>query len=269
MRVALTVLWLGVVSAGVISAGAAQAQAPEHGAAAAKKHFVNAKKSYKAGAYREAISELNQAIALDPNGKDLFYNLGLVHEKLGEVDEAIVAFKRYSELETDTDELEKAIQTVRRLEGARDELAKKRDEEARALEANEDKPPPLAAAPRADTQTPADKPKKGRLDAWVYTTGGVAIAALGVGIYYGVQALSTRQSTEDATGKNLSVYGLQDRAKTAHDQALVADIAFTVSAASAGAAALFYFTRDAKPRATSVGAVVTPGSGFVALEGAF
>ena len=134
--------WLVLVLAATIWVAPAPACAQASGPAAAKKHFVAAKKAYKAGAYQEAVGELKRAIELDPNGKDLFYNLGLVQEKLGEIDEAIVAFKRYTELETDTGELEKAIQTVRRLEGARDELAKKKATE----EAPKPEPPPVTMA---------------------------------------------------------------------------------------------------------------------------
>lgn len=260
--------WLVSVGLAVTVGVAPQpAFAQASGPAAAKKHFVAAKKAYKSGAYQEAIRELKQAIELDPNGKDLFYNLGLVHEKLGEIDEAIAAFKRYNELETDTGELEKSIQTVRRLEGARDELARKK--------AAEEAPPKAEAPPRVivvpgperERSPTSAKPPKGRLDGWVVATGGLSLAAFGVGTYYGLQALSTRKSSEEATNGSTSVYELEDRAARAHDQAVVADVAFAVGAASAGAALLLYFTRDAKPHAREVAVVVTPRS--AALRGAF
>jgi len=260
MRRAVRLLLLGLV---LLSPPALAEGGPE----AAKKHFDAAKKAYKAGSYRDAIVALDRAIELDPKGKDLFYNKGLVHEKLGELDEAIAAFKRYSELETDTGELEKAIQTVRRLEGARDELAAKK----RAEEPKPDEPEPVVVPrpDRDDSPKTTERPRKGRMDGWVYATGGLAVVALGVGTYYGLTALATQRSTEDATSNSLSVYELEDRAKLAHDQAVVADVAFAVGAASLGAAALLYFTRDAKPSAPRVGAGVGPRSGFVRVEAAF
>ena len=250
--------WLVLVLAATIWVAPAPACAQASGPAAAKKHFVAAKKAYKAGAYQEAVGELKRAIELDPNGKDLFYNLGLVQEKLGEIDEAIVAFKRYTELETDTGELEKAIQTVRRLEGARDELAKKKATE----EAPKPEPPPRVIVVPARDEPPAPKPKrasKGRLDGWVFATGGLSVAALGVGTYYGVQALSTRKSSEEATNGSTTVRELEDRAARAHDQAVAADVAFVIGAASAGAARLPYFTRDAEQNAPEGGLAPPPG----------
>lgn len=269
MRLRACLLCIGLSTATLAAGAPAAAQpAAQSGPAAAKKHFEAAKKAYKSGAYREAIAELDRAIELDPKGKDLHYNKGLVHEKLGELDLAIAAFKRYSELETDTGELEKAIQTVRRLEGARDELAEKNRREAEPPPAE---PPPAAPLPPPDEDTPKpkEKPKKGRLDAWVYATGGLSLLAFGAGTYFGFQALSTRQSSEDATGKGTSVYDLEDRAKRAHDYAVAADVAFAVGAASAGAAVLLYFTRDAKPGSPSVGAAVTPQVGLVRVESRF
>jgi len=235
---------------------------------AAKKHFEAAKKAYKAGAYREAVAELDQAVEYDPDGKDLFYNLGLVHEKLGEIDAAVAAFKRYTELETDEAELERAIQTLRRLEGARDELERKR-----RAEENRDKPPAeVRETTRVEVvEVPAGTSRKGRLDEWVYATAGLAVVAVGVGSYWGFKALSTRKSADEATGPNLRVDQLKDRAVEAHRYAVMADISFVVAAVSAGAATALYFARDEKPKDESprVGASVTQSGAFVGVGGAF
>jgi tetratricopeptide (TPR) repeat protein len=246
-----------------------QAAGPAPGSKAAvkraKKHFDAAKQAYKAGAYREAVEELNRAVEYDPKGKDLYYNLGLVHEKLGNIDEAIEAYKRYTELETDESELERAIQTLRRLEGARDELKKK--------EQPAEPPPPIVRErTRVEVVTvPVDKGRKGRLDAWVYTTGGLALVAAGVGTYFGVKALSTRKTADETTGPDLPVVELKNRADRAHQYAVNADIAFAVAGVSAAAAAVLYFARDEVPKDESprVGAAVVPGGGFVGLRGAF
>lgn len=262
MRVWLSSVGLAAALIAVAPPASAQAANP----AAAKKHFETAKKAYKAGAYQDAIRELNRAIELDPKGKDLFYNLGMVHEKLGDLEPAIAAFKRYAELETDVAELEKAIQIQRRLEGARDELARKKaaEEQPKAEE-----PPRVIVVrePARDREPKKVKPEKGRLDGWVYATGGLALVAFGVGTYYGLTALSTEKDSEEPTSGSLSVAELADRKTRAHNFAVVADVAFAVGAASAGAAAVLYFTRDAKPSTPRVGLVMTPSS--AALRGAF
>ena len=43
-----------------------------------------AKDLYERGLYRRAIAKLEAAIELDPDGKELVYNLALIHEKLAE-----------------------------------------------------------------------------------------------------------------------------------------------------------------------------------------
>jgi len=233
----------------------------------AKPHFEKARQAYRNGQYREAVSELEKAIEIDPGGKDLHFNLALVYEKLGEVDLAINAYKRYTELETDPQELEKTIQTIRRLEGAREELRKK--EEPSVVPAPQDAPPPERET-IVVREPAAEKPKKGRLDGWVYGAGGVAIAAALAGTYFGLRALSTQPKSNEATGNGTSIYDLQDRADRAHSYAVAADICFGVSAVAAGAGLLLYFTRDAKPttgfradvRATARGGGVSLGASF-------
>jgi tetratricopeptide (TPR) repeat protein len=235
----------------------------------AKQHFENAKKLYKSGSYREAIVALDQAIELDPDAKDLHFNRGLVHEKLGEIDLAIASLKRFTELETDSAELERVIQIIHRLEGARDKVKK---EEPVAPPPAKDEPKSLGVVivERDKTSPPREEKKKGRLDGWVYVTGGAAIVALGVGTYFGVRALQTRPKSDEATGPDHTVYELEDRARLAHDYAIAADIAIGAGLALGGAAALFYFTRDAKPKAQpQVGAFVGRRSGGLSFGSAF
>src|SRR4051812_17719656 len=78
-----------VVAAALLAPGGAFAQTPPtptskahpQGAAtqpvsteaqtAARSHYQRARELYQAGSYREAIAELELALTLDPNGKDL------------------------------------------------------------------------------------------------------------------------------------------------------------------------------------------------------
>ena len=64
--------------------------------AAARRHFDKARTDYAQGSYREAIAELEAAHALDPSAKDLVFNLGVVHEKLSDIDDALQWFQLYT-----------------------------------------------------------------------------------------------------------------------------------------------------------------------------
>lgn len=91
----------------------------------AEAHYKRARELYQLGRYREAIAQLEAALKLDPKGAELLYNLGLVHEKLGDADEAIDAYRRYLSAlgpDADPEEVAKIKSIVKRLEGAKTEL---------------------------------------------------------------------------------------------------------------------------------------------------
>ncbi len=210
----------------------------------AKGHFDKALDEYRAGHYRSAIGELEQAYGLDPTGKDLVYNLAVVYEKLGELDAAIDYLERYVVLETDAGELERARASIVRLRGARGELAR------------ETKPPPPAPAPcvTPSAAPPAARPA-GKLDGWVIGSAGVAAAAAVVGVVFGVRALLLDPGSEPATDSSTSIDELDDRASLARSSARIADVALGVSIASGATAAVLYFGRtpDQGRGAASVG----------------
>jgi tetratricopeptide (TPR) repeat protein len=91
----------------------------------AEAHYKRARELYQLGRYREAIAQLEAALKLDPKGAELLYNLGLIHEKLGDADEAIDAYQRYLAVlgpDADPEERNKIEAIVRRLKGAKAEL---------------------------------------------------------------------------------------------------------------------------------------------------
>jgi tetratricopeptide (TPR) repeat protein len=198
--------------------------------AAAHEHFEQALALYRAGKYHHAAEELQAALGSDPSGKDLVYNLALVQEKLGDFAGAIASLQRFQGMETDSAELDRAAQTIARLQGARAELASAG--------------PRLASAP-APCPTPL---ARGRFDAWVIGTGGLAVVSLLVGTVFGVRALTLDPSGE-STGPSTSFATLRDRAERAHSAAVLADVAFSTSLIAGAAAATLYFGRyaDAAP----------------------
>lgn len=233
-------------------------------AAEAKQHFDRARESYRNGAYREAIAELEHALALDPEGKDLEYNLGLIYEKLGEIDNAIVHFKRYVELETDATERERAESTIRRLEGARHEVATAPPTRSTATRP-ESKP---AARPASiERAPPVERRERGRADGWVVGAGGVAVAAAVVGAVFGIRALVLQPKENDSTSSTETYDDLRQRQQSAHSSAVVADIAFAIGIAAGVLGVTLYFTRDSvvqrsNPTATSSSAALLIGGRF-------
>jgi hypothetical protein len=201
----------------------------------AQQHFQRAKDLYAAGSYREAIAELELARGLDPKAKDLVFNLGIVHEKLGKFDEAIAFFRQYMEMDTvGAPERAKAENIIKRIEGAKREVPVT---------------PVPTGTPSGTTEPPPPPPEdtgNGRIDAATVTAGSVAVVGLGVGAAFGILALSNKPSGF-VTGRDGTFDKLQSKNDDAHTQAIVADVGFGVGIAAALVTAYLYFGRSKNP----------------------
>ncbi len=228
----------------------------------AQQHFQRAKDLYQTGAYREAIAELTQARGLDPKAKDLVFNLGTVHEKLGKFEEAIAFFRQYMEMESVTAaEHAKAETIIKRIEGAKHEV-----------------PAATAATATAPVETPPPPPQekehRGRLDAATIAAGSVAIVGLGVGAAFGILAVSKKPSAF-VTGRDGTYAELQQKANDAHTQAIVADVGFGVGIVATVVTAYLYFARTkvaSEPKRTGLAlpsAASVPSGGVLMLGGSF
>jgi tetratricopeptide (TPR) repeat protein len=187
------------------------------GEAGARPHFERALELYRSGHYAEALEELQQAAKLDPKGEDLFFNLALVHEKLGQLPEAIAALERFRELESDTTERERARLSIERLRGAQQAAAALPPPSATCVE---QKPPP---APLPPEKAPS---------VVLIGAASVAVVSFVVGAVFGAKALS--DAVHGArTSASLSVTELHERGQRAEREALVADVAFALGTASA------------------------------------
>jgi tetratricopeptide (TPR) repeat protein len=205
----------------------------------AQQHFQRAKDLYQTGAYREAIAELTQARGLDPKAKDLVFNLGVVHEKLGKFDEAITFFRQYMEMEGVTAaERGKAENIIKRIEGAKREVP--------AASGT----PAGTAPPVEPTPPPPDETSHGRIDAATIVAGSVAIVGLGVGTAFGILALSNKPS-DFVTGRDGTYDKLQSQSSDAHTQAIIADVGFGVGIVAAAVTAYLYFARTKHPTMAS------------------
>lgn len=212
------------------SATAASAQA------SAQQHFDRALEQYRAGQYGRALASLEDAAKLDPNGKDLFFNLALVHEKLGQLPQAIAALERFRELESDAEERERARLSIERLRGAEREATRP------AATAPCPEPPPTPATATRQRPNPV-----------LIGAASLAVVSLVVGAVFGAKALSDEVS-DARTSASLSVTQLRERGRRAEREALIADVAFGLAAASAGTFACIWILspNDSTVRAAGI-----------------
>src|SRR5438105_2156299 len=59
---------------------------------------------YQQGQYHDAIAAYEQASRLDPNAPVLVRNIAVLHEKLGEVDQALSYFRKYGQMDITPDD---------------------------------------------------------------------------------------------------------------------------------------------------------------------
>ncbi len=243
----------------------------------AKQHFERARALYRSGAYREALVELDAARALDPAAKELVYNIAVIHEKLGEIAEAISYLQHYLTMGLTPAEDSKARAYLQRLQGAQREVRTETTAPAPAPSAPPSAGPASgdesgADAPSASTgkpETAAPSPPHGRIDAATVAAFVVALGAIGTGTVLGLKAMSDRP-TNFVTGQSGTFASFQSRNDQAHQEAIFADVSFGVGALATVLAAYLYFGRTAQPApATSVSALVGPRTGGLVLGGSF
>ncbi len=265
-----------VVVLSTVAPGSARAADPpktNESSAAAHQHAARAHDLYQQGAYHEAISELEAALKLDPNGKDLVYNLGVVHEKLGDIDDAIRYFERYERMDLDPQERAKAETYMKRLQGARKEVEK-------PPEPPPPQPPPPQPPPPQPLPAPVEK-RYGRFDWLTASTAVVTLGGLAVGTVFGVKALLDRPKAGAATTDTYGYAQYAASQQTAHNEAIVADVGLLVGAVGFATTAVLFFARarDSSHRAAGTAGPAlrrvvlsgTPlrGGGAVVLEARF
>jgi tetratricopeptide (TPR) repeat protein len=247
----------------------AQATSPAN-EAAARRHFERARAYYAQGSYRDAIGELEAAHSLDPNAKDLVFNLGIVHEKLGHIDDALKWSRLYATMDLTPAEREKAEAYVHRLEGAQKELEDK--------QAVPDAVAPVTAAPPVPAPAPpppaaVERPSGGHVDVLAIGLGSVSAAALVFGVVLAVKAQVDVPPTPFVTGRDGTYAELVDRQANAHREAIMADIGFGVAATAAAATVILLVLRPrARPggrSSISVSTVPLVGGGGVLVQGSF
>jgi hypothetical protein len=257
-----------VLAVSIASSVVHPAFAQSHGTEAspqarAQEHFKRAKDLYLSGSYREAEGELLAASALDPKARDLVFNMAIVSEKLGKIDNALAYLHHYEEMDLTASERARADASIRRLEGAKREVVP---------------PTPLTTLPEPPPPAP---PSHGRVDAATITFATIAVLGFAAGGVFGAKALSDKPPANYVTGPggNGSYADLTNAVSTSHREAVICDASLGGAAAATIVTAILFFARtndpsdDAPPATTSHALTATPvamahGGAFV-LGGSF
>jgi tetratricopeptide (TPR) repeat protein len=201
-------------------------------------HYDLGRRYYLAGRYREALTELKQALDLDRDAPDLLYNVARVYENLNELDEAIAYYQRYLEHVplASMEERERTEKTIRRLHGAKQAS------------------PPTRAPATIVRQAPASS-HFGRADLAFWITSGAGIALLAGGATCGVLAIRKYDAVGDfVVGADGSFDKRQSLSDEAKRFALFADGLFVASGLALTSAALLFLLRDAEQPKPQAGA---------------
>jgi tetratricopeptide (TPR) repeat protein len=259
---------IGAAATGVVAPSPARAEATSAAnEAAARRHFERARDYYAQGSYRDAIGELEAAHTLDPNAKDLIFNLAVVHEKLGHMEDALTWSRLYATMDLTPAEREKAEAYVHRLEGAKKEL----DDHPTTPDTSGAAPVPTSSPPPLP---PAERPSGKGLNALALGLGSVSIAALAFGVVLAVKAEEDRPPTPFVTGRDGTYADLAARQTEAHREAVTADIGFGMAATAATATVVLLVVARLRDRtsarsAPSVSAVPLLGGCGVVVQGVF
>jgi len=236
-------------------AGTEQAQAVEF--------YRRGREHFEAGRYRDAISDLEQAVTLDPSSPTLVYNVARVYELLGELDHSIRYYQVYLRMLSaeEEDERTRVAETIARLTGARDEMATNPDVVTSPDDAHLDRPVIVEERGVADT-------------AFWATAVTAAVLLVGGGVMGGL-ALLMDSKADCVVGDQCTLVDRDGYATSADGLALAADILFITGGVAAVAATLLYALRtrqvETYPQYEGVTAFVgTDGHGaFVGVGGSF
>ncbi|HTA21721.1 MAG TPA: hypothetical protein VK989_20650 [Polyangia bacterium] len=238
----------------------------------AKEWFAKAEEAEAAGDKQGAIRRYACSLGLAPHPSTA-YNLGTVAEKSGDLAMAVDGFRSYLKLApeaTDRPTIEARIVALEaKIADLRKEIAPKTDAPPAAPPA-----PAIARPPGAPPSTPPARDTNGhgrRVFAW--SAGGVAVAALGVGVAFNLEARSKMNSCASQWNdtKMGSALDLCDQAKPF---AYGSYALFGAAGAAAAVSALFFLWQpDAptaeEPPASEVTLVPAVGGATLVASGRF
>ncbi|MBI3181891.1 MAG: hypothetical protein HYZ28_07080 [Myxococcales bacterium] len=233
----------------LLSAGA---HAASKGQRRAAELIKEAGQLYEQGKYRESAELLLKAHEQAPNSK-LIYNIARAYDQAGDLEKSLEFYRRYVSMEdADPELLKRANLAMDRLRGliakeqaAREQREKERqrlEEESRAAQeklrgeadAAKRQTEELEAKQRAEAEQRERSRSLGRTLSFI--SGGVAVAGLGAGAFFGLGAQASKKSFTEAS----NVDSKKRLEAETRGKALLADVGFGVGVAAAVAAVVLY-----------------------------
>ncbi|MDP1915808.1 MAG: hypothetical protein Q8L14_06170 [Myxococcales bacterium] len=232
----------------------------------------DAERLYKDGQYKEAAKLLEEAQALEANPKFL-YNMARAYDQAGELQPALDAYRKYVGLpttESEPDLVKKANLSMDRLR----QLLARQEADSRIRDAEKERLEKEAKDARERAEAEAEKGRRqkaqfeakekaqsetqqtkasGRKTA-AFVVGGVGVAALGLGLTFGLLSNGSKQAFRGAT----TVDDKRAQQSATLTQSIVADISLLVGVACAVTAIILF------PKGEPDGAVAfipLPGGG--------
>lgn len=182
-------------------------------------HYERSRGYYATGRYRAAIAELEAAIRLDRDAANLYFDLGLLYERIGVIDRARSAYGHYLLLSRDAGERERTERIMRRLQGAEPELADLRVSSQR-----------------------------GRADAWTWTAVALSGATFAAGVGFAVSAATNASTAARWQLQGLPMSMVEAQSSLAARYYLGAGVLLGAGVGFGVTAALLYGLRFAAPR---------------------
>jgi tetratricopeptide (TPR) repeat protein len=233
---ALTALTLcAALAVGMARPAHAHAQDTHEPPPEAIEFYARGRQLYQEGRYREAAVDLERALMLDPTSPNLVFNVARVYELLGELEKSIGFYHRYLQLlgPDEGEERERVQGTIRRLEGARDEVGAQTQQPPNPLERQLRDPQPVRVQER------------GVADALFWITASAGAALVIGGAVTGLLALNAQGEVRQfVVGENGTYADRLDIASRADLLSMLTDIFFVAGGVSVLASVLLFALRE-------------------------
>lgn len=244
---------------------AGAAHAGDSGAAAdaddgrARELFMQGDRAYAEGDYETALEAFEQAYALSGRHA-LLYNMANAHERLAEYDKALDKLRKFLPHASSGQQklIEKRMRSLQmRLDAQRAEEAEKPREpkEEREPEATEQEPDKEESGAKVTVDGEPPPPYLG------YALVGVGALGLGLGTYFGMQALDARSEAEDGCpdvdGARRCTTDARDAIDRDKSNSLLADVSLGAGIASAAVGVWLILSHDGTTRETDTATRVT------------